>query len=243
MTKKPFEKFLMNKKDEGDGGGGTGDQTNQNANDEQDSSDAQGDDQSTDELGALKLSEEQKSYIEKLRKENAKWRNKSKASNAEMTKLQERLSKLEGGLKKVVGADDEDEVDPETQIQALSAKAQKIEFEKTLSDLAIEHGIGKETFRYFKFVVNEALEALDEGEELDEDAIAELAIQAKRFGTSKGTGSSVGTKGPGATQETGAVTFEKFVKMSIQEKSALYGKSPELYNRLMSEAKEKRALI
>lgn len=243
LIRNPLEKFLMDEKKDNEGGGGTGDHDHKDT-EELDSKESQGEDQGSDELDALKLSAEQKAYIEKLRKENAKWRTKSKQTTVQMSAVQERLAKLEGGLKKVVGTEDEEE-DVETQLQTLTAKAQKTEFDKTLSDLAIEHSVGKESYRYFKFIINEALEGLDEGEELDEDAIAELALQAKRFtsGSGKGSGSSVGGKGPGPNQETGAVTLEKFVKMTITEKSALYGKSPELYNRLMTEARDKRALI
>ena len=238
MTKKPWESLLMSEKTEAEGGGGTGDQTTE----ETEGQESEGTEESGgDELGALKLSEDQKGYIEKLRKENAKWRTKSKQVSAEMKTLQDRLAKLEGGLKKVVGVEDE-EIDPETQLQAMTQQAQKIELDKTLSELAIEHGVGKEGYRFFKFLVNEALESLDEGEELDEDAIAEIALQAKRQGGGVKAGSSVSGKTPGATTDNG-VTLEKFVKMSITEKSQLYGKSPDLYNRLMAEAKDKRALI
>lgn len=182
---------------------------------------------------------EQKAYLEKLRKENAKFRTRSKELDSKYSNLNTKFSKIENGLKSLFGEGEGSETDPEVQVSQLTEALQAKDIQHSITELAYDHAVPKEDKEYFEYLMMKRLQNLGEDEELGEDDIAEIAKQAK---ARKGAGaSSVGTgdKPNGAANPT-AITLAQFKKMSITEKSALYGKNPKLYESLTIQAKENR---
>ena len=182
---------------------------------------------------------EQKAYVESLRKESGKYRTKAKELSSKVATNENRLSKLEKGLKSLFGEED-DGKDPDEKIQNLSSALQAKELENSITELAYEHSVPREDKEYFEYLMHKRLSTLGEDEELGEDDIAEIAKQAKakRAGSSSsvGTGAKPDAEGKGS----GTVDLKAFQKMNITEKSALYGKNPKLYDQLLQEAKSSR---
>lgn len=216
------------KESNGDGGEGAG---KQNPPDEKGSQDGKPDESTWDEATTK--------YIKDLRKEAAK--NRTKASS-----LEERLSRIESGLKKVVGGEDDDDLSPEDRAEALEAYAGQQEFETEILKLAINHNIGKDGLDYFKFLVAQAVSGLDEDEELGEDDIAELVKKAKvAGGGSASTSVKQSDEGSGTPppDKTAAVTLDQFCSMSMIQKSKLFDSNRALYDQLMQEARKAKRLV
>ena len=87
------------------------------------------------------------------------------------------------------------------------------------------------------------LTLMEEGDELSEDDLEEIAQEVKGMGGAApgSTGVNSGGQGGGgkAPAKGGDMTVEQFAKMSLTEKSSLYTKNPKEYERLFSSAKEK----
>ena len=248
--------------DKGDGSGGGGGSSDDKSKkkvdppgeDDESDGDAEGDEQDSKTKDAKKKTddeeqsasdpggwnEQQKAYIESLRKESGKYRKKAKELDSKVSTVTNRLSKFEKGLKSLFGGADDENVDPEEKIGQLSQALQAKELENSITELAYEHGIPKEDKEYFEFLMQKRLSSLGEDEELGEDDVAEIAKQAKAkrgaSSSSVGTGSKPNAEGAGA----GTVDLKTFKKMSITERSALYGKNPKLYESLLAEARETR---
>jgi hypothetical protein len=211
------------------------------AQDEDDAEeDGNKDDKDSGKLDVSKLDPKVQKLIKDLRKENAGSRKEKQATADQLSKLKKSL--VEAGI-----IEGEDEA-PEEKIQKLTAETQVATFENAVLQSAVEHGVGKADLKYFKFLVQERVSELKDGEELDDDAMAELAKSAKRSAPGNGGSTSVGGKGgeggsapaPGGS---GDVTLDVFVKMNMGEKSALFLKQPDLYNKLIAEAKSKKVLV
>ena len=187
-----------------------------------------------------KWDEGTKKYIQSLRKESAKYRQKSKESAPAI----ERLTKLEQGLKAALGIGDDEEVSTEDKLEQITAQAQQTDFKAAILEAALEHGIPKSELRYFQFLVNETLGELGEDEELGDDRMAEIVAQVQaRSNPGRASGNtSVDPKGEPNPKGGGNVTVDQFVKMGLTEKSNLYAKNPNLYTSLMAEARSKRLL-
>lgn len=189
------------------------------------------------ELDVSKLDPKVQKLIKDLRNENAGSRKSNKA-----------LTESHGKLKKALveaGIIEDDEEAPEEKLKAITAQHEVSVVNNAILETAIEHGVGKDDLKYFRFLVQEKFETLGEDEELDSDQLAELAAEARKRSGTQATGStSVTEKGkapaPGAT---GAVSLDQFVKMNMGEKSELYTKNPATYNQLMAEAKSKKRLL
>lgn len=179
-----------------------------------------------------------KKVIADLRKENAKTRT-SKNS------VEERLTKFESGLKKLFGGDEEEELTPE-KLQQFKTQSEEADSRAAILELAFEHGVGKEGLKYFSFLVTDEVAGLEEGEEITDERLAELAAEARGKQVSSNT-SVDDPKAPGgkppATPVGGAVSLDEFVKMSIGEKSALYSKDTALYETLVQQARGKNMLV
>jgi len=187
-------------------------------------------DSGNQELG---WTEEQKTYIESLRKENAKYRTKSKELETQYTSINERFSKVEKGLKGLFGEGKEgDDMPPEKKLEAMQAQNENLVLNSALVEAALEYGIGKEDFSYFKFLVQEKLQALNEGEELTEEDLDVIATSSRR-GRSGGSTSVEGGEIP--PEQTGGITLEAFSEMGINERSLLYSKNEALYKQLVSQ--------
>lgn len=186
-------------------------------------------------------SDDQKAYIEALRKENAKYRTKAKELDSELQGLNGRFSKLETGLKTLFGGEEED-LTPEEQINGLSQQNETLNFKSAVMEAAIEYGVGKESIDYFSYLLEQTAGSLEEGQELSEEDVTAIAQKAKSVNAP--TSTSVG----GTTVPQGAVgdselTVEKFADMTLTEKSLLFQKQPETYKALAAQAKKDGILI
>ncbi len=182
-----------------------------------------------------------KDYVKKLRKESASYRTKAK-------QLEEKFDKL---VKAVKGDDSDDSADPvekAKQIAAEQARVQDLEFKNQVAELAIENGLGAKEHKYLKFLISEAASQLDEGEELSEDMLEGLIKEAKGVSGPKSGGStSVDANKNGGDKKNPdnkgeAVSLEEFVKMTFIEKGQLFGKNPDLYKKLTSQAMDRRLI-
>lgn len=194
-----------------------------------------------DDLELDSLDEKTKAYIKKLRRESAKYRTKGQ-------NLEDRFSKIESGLKNLFGGENEDDASPEEKLSALTAQSSALAADNAILASAIEMGVPKDKVKYYKFLVQEKLEGLKDGEELSEEDLEEIAKEAIGSSASGGaTRTGVGGdkdkgKKPPAGGSGDDIDVAKFAKMGITEKSELYQKNPEKYEALMKEALEKRLL-
>lgn len=196
------------------------------------------DDQSGDDGADFSDPVKAKAEIEKLRKEAAKHRTKAKDLEGKMQDLNGKFDKL----KKAFGGEDE-EVDPEKMIQQLQAEKEALAIEVSISQVARAHAIPAEQDKYFRFLLAEKMEGLEEGEEITDEDVALIAAEVMKV-SSKAAKNSTGVNSAGkhSGESSGETTVEAFAKMNVGEKSALYAKNPAEYNRLFSLAKEKRLI-
>ena len=186
--------------------------------------------------------EKTKAYIDKLRKENATHRNKNKELASQL-KLSEEQKK---GVLKAIGIESDDEK-PEEKLKALTSESQQLAFRNAILESAVQHGIPADKVKYYQFLVVEATNELEEGEELSDEKMEEIIKEAKS--SSKGSNStSVGKGGKDGKQppkpgESGDISLDQFCRMTMIEKSNLYLKQPDTYKALLSEAKAKKRLV
>lgn len=195
-----------------------------------------GDGSESDEFDFESLDPKTKAHIKKLRKEAAD-------SRTETNKLKARFESFETNLKKLVGGEDDQEP-PEKKLESLTAQSESLALENAILGEAVKHGIGADSLDYFRFCMGNAMAKLEEGEELSEEKFAEVVKEVKS--KSKG-GTSAGPTSPSSPPPSpgnpGSVTLDQFLKMTMFEKSTLYNKNPDLYQRLTDEAKSKGQLI
>jgi hypothetical protein len=170
-----------------------------------------------------------------LRKENGDHRIKNKALVESHGKLKKAL--VETGIIK-----DDDEA-PEEKLKTVSAQLNGSTVKNAVLEAAIEHGVGKENLKFFEFLVSDKLASLEDDQELTEDDLESLAVQARGRQSGNSGTTSVGGKEKPDPQGSSEVNLDQFVGMSIAEKDQLFKKNPDLYNRLFSEAKAKNLLI
>jgi hypothetical protein len=161
--------------------------------------------------------------------------------------LDESHNKLKKALVEA-GIIENDEEAPEEKLKTVSAQNELASFNNAVLESALEFGVSKADLKYFRFLVQEKVAELKDGEELDDAAMGEIAKQAKRTQANGGGSTSVGSGGGegGSAPKPGAsdgVTLEQFCKMNMGEKSALYLKNAALYNQLIAEAKSKKMLV
>jgi hypothetical protein len=192
----------------------------------------------------LKDPKKAKGYIKALRKENAKYRTKGK-------NLEERLGKLEKGLKGLAGGDEDETLTAEEKLLAATQRGHISAYENTILEQAIDHGIsGKDGRKLFKFYVTEAAQDLEEGEELSDEDIALIATKVKKMtgGKTVAKTSVSGKKASGNSEESpdpdesDDVTLDQFCAMNITQKTKLHSEDPASYQRLFTEAVRKRRL-
>lgn len=181
----------------------------------------------------LGWTDEQKAYIESLRKENAKYRTKSKELETQYTSINERFSKVEKGLKGLFGEGEEgDDMPPEQKLEVMQAQNENLVLNNALTEAALEYGVSKQDYSYFKFLVQEKLQALGEGEELTEEDLDVIAKQSKRGSAVSSTSVEDGEIPP---ESSGGVTLESFKAMGINERSMLFSKNEVLYKQLVAQ--------
>jgi hypothetical protein len=231
--------LLLDAKGEGaEGGGtGTGDQGTKKAGDEGDKGAGQSeDDGKGGESEDSKLDPKVQKMLKDLRDENAKHRTKNKELGAQSAKLKQAL--VEAGIIQ------DDEEAPEEKVKALSQENNSLAVKSALLEAAVEHGVPKDSLKYFSFLVSDRMSQLQDGEEVTEEEIASLASEAKARSASKSgvQNSSVGNSGKGTPNPGGKgdVTVDQFVRMNMGEKSKIFTENPALYDKLMSEARSKK---
>ena len=234
-NKQTNEEELNGKKAGAEGGGATGDE-----GDETDAAKKKAAGSADDDAGGDDFADPAKALaeIKKLRAENAKHRTKNKSLEEQMGKVNGTMTKLKSAL----GIESEDE-DPETQVATLKQQNEALQMQAALSQLCEDNEIPSKGKKYFNFLIAQEFETLDEGEEISEERIAEIAKETKKMflaGGSTGVDASGKAKDPDAA--TGSVSAAQFAKMNVGEKSALYSKDSALYQKLFTEAKEKRLL-
>ncbi len=183
-----------------------------------------------------------KSYIKKLREENASSRKKNK----ELDNSNKALTERQKAILKAAGLEEEAD-DPEEQVKQLSLNNSQLAFKNAILESAVHHGIAGDDVEYFEFLVAKAVDGLEEGAELSEEQLAEIATKVKKAGKGKASTSTKGGNGkeggepppPGAS---GEVSLDAFVAMTITEKSQLYEKQPEVYKKLFEEARSKKRI-
>ena len=190
--------------------------------------------------------EDAQEAIKALREENAKHRTTNK-------ELGEKFGKMESGLKSLFG--EEGDPDPnkpiEDKIKALEARLQQEaeirearEAEAALTQLAYDHKIPNEERDYFEFLVDRELGKLQEGEALSEEALEEVAKKVRAKSAPQSTSVTDGAGAPPIpSNKEGVTTIDEFKTMSMGQKSALYGKDPALYEKLMTQAKAQGVLV
>lgn len=175
-------------------------------------------------------------YIKKLRRENADARKDFNALKGQFDGFQEKLKSFAGG-----NGDDE-QLTPEQQVDFLQGHVESIAVQNAILTQALHHGIGVDGLEYFQFKVTKACEELEEGEELSDEALAEIVadVRGKTGASKSGATSPAGHAGgnPPPKPADDGITVEKFAA-SLTLQSQIYNKDPERYARLRDEAKAK----
>lgn len=168
-------------------------------------------------------------YIKSLRKEAAGYR-----TNANQLKTQ--FEDLQGRLKSVFGGEEE-QFDPGEALQTLSGQAQELQFKNAILEMAVNNAIPSTGIPYFEFLLNQATSQLEEGEELEDEEVQQLILEAKQKSGQQMMQSSVSGPSANPSQKQG-ITVEQFAKMGMNDRTALYRKNPEMYSELMSSWKK-----
>ncbi len=177
-----------------------------------------------------------KAYLKKLRQENASHRTANKDLKS---KVQSEIDKRNAILK-AAGIEIESE-NPAEKLKTVTAESQQHAFRNAVLESALQHGIPGDQIDYYEFLIAKATGALDEGEELSDEALAEIVGKIKKSSTQKSATSTVdGSKTPPPGTKDDQITLDKFLSMSISEKSALYLKNPDQYAGFVAEAKAKK---
>lgn len=174
-------------------------------------------------------------YIKKLRKENAETRKEFNVTKGKLDSVMEKV-------KSVTGENPDENLTPEQRIEHLSGHVEHVAMENVILHQAIHHGIPAADLEYFQFKVAKAVDALEEGEELDEEQIAQIVAEVKgksapKSGATSPSGGSAGTPPPKSTADDG-ITVEKFAA-SLSVQNAMYVSDQARYIRLRDEAQAK----
>lgn len=191
-----------------------------------------------------KADEKTKKYLAKLRKENAGHRTKAKDLASKVKAVEDRNK----AILKAAGIEVEEEK-PEEKVKVLSEEKLNLAFRNAILESAVQHGISGEGLDYYEFLISKATSELEEGDELDDEALKAIVLKVKKQG--KGPANSTVTggqdgKGGGSAPApggSGQMTLEKFCSLSIAEKSILFQKNPDEYANFMSQARAKKKLV
>jgi len=197
--------------------------------------------------------EQTKSYIKKLRGENANYRKRAQASDEKVSGLEDRFGKLEKGLKNLTGAEEDDSESVEEKLARLEERELARDEQQAVQDMnqAVEEtatalGVPAAGMDYFKFLIQQHAEQMNDDDVIPEEVLVELAKKATtQVGGSKGgsTGADGKVVKPNPEGKPSGVTAAQFAKMSIAERSALYQNNKDEYETLLAEVKEKKLLI
>lgn len=192
--------------------------------------------QTDDTIDESTLDERTKNYLKRMRAENAKHRTRA-------NKLETEFESVKARLKGLVGGEDGDDETPEQKIEGLASSVNSLSMENAILSIAVQNNIGADSLEYFQFLVSKRTNELQEGEELTDEDLKPILdeVNSKRKSTQSSTSVSPDqTKtNPTAGSE---ITLEQFSKMGMLDKSALFRKSPQLYESLMVQARTKKLI-
>ena len=181
--------------------------------------------------------EKAKLEIKRLRDENAKHRQKNKG-------LEERVNALDGTIKKFkteLGLEESE--DPAERLKSVQQQKEALEAEVAVARIIYDNDIPKDSEKYFRFLLSEKFSSLKEGEELTEEDLAAVVKEARAKGAKASGATGVDPVGkPAPDGGSSGLSPESFAKMSVMEKSQLYSKNPDLYNKLFTTASEKKLI-
>lgn len=188
--------------------------------------------------------EKTKSYIQGLRKENAKYRTSAKDTADDVATLKADNAKRDKMMKAALGIEDEDETTIEQKLEASQSDTATLQFKNEVLTLAVENGIGGDQAEYFEFLLGKAVNSLDEGDEITDEDIASIVEKVKGASGSANAGNtSTSVKGDtGGKQDPNPsvggdnIGVQDFADMSFTDKGKLFGKNPDLYKKLNAEA-------
>lgn len=205
--------------------------------------------------------EKVKGYVKTLRKENQRYRKTSQESKTELANMRKQISGMQTTVAKALGLAEGEEMTPEEQAEALHGQLGASQFKTAVLEAAYSYEVPPSSREYFEFLVQKEVASLDEGEELDDEKLAEIAKKAKGAGGKKSFSTSISQKGAGRhgddsdeedgdddesepppSKGTKGLTAERFADMGTIEKTNLYNKNPGLYEKLMVEARRKKLL-
>lgn len=195
-----------------------------------------------DTLDETKLDAKTKKYLEKIRKEAATHRVKAKDVKSQLAAEQARLK----AVLKAAGIETDDDK-PEEKLKQSESQKNQLAFRNAILESAFEHGIPKESVKYYSFLVSEATSELEEGEELSDEKMVEIVAECKKKASGKSAGATStvndgkGTPNPNQGKDT--VTLAEFAAMGTLGKSQLYLKNPTLYEALWTELKAKKKAV
>lgn len=191
-----------------------------------------------DDFDESKADDRTKKYIAKLRKEAGSHRTKAKDLASKVKSEQDRVK----AILKAAGIESEDE-DPTTKLKEADQQKHALAFSNAVYKEAIKNGIGEDQLEFFEFMVAKAINELDEGEELPEEALMAIVNKCKKSGASKKANSSTNSATPPPGDNPDKISLEKFCLMTILEKSKLYESNKDLYAELYAQAKAKKKLV
>jgi len=145
----------------------------------------------------------------------------------------------------------EDDEKPEEKLKTATEQNNSLAFRNAVLETAVAHGIPNEKLKYFQYLMSEAVSELEDGDELSDEKLEEIVKECKIGGGKQDKanstvkrkdkdGNPIEDPPPG---EKGDMTLEKFLRMGVVERSALYLKSPGVYEEFKKQAKAKGKLV
>lgn len=199
-----------------------------------------------DKIDESKFDDKTKKYLAKLRGENAKHRTSNKDLKSKLNLSETQKKKMLEAAGIVV-----DDEKPEEKLKTAREQNNTLVFNNAVLETAVAQGVPAEKLKFFRFLMSEAVSELEEGDELDDEKIAEIVKECKggKAGKANSTvkkfdkdGKEI--KAPSPDQNTGdGPSLEEFCSMGPVAKSKLYLKNEAAYTRLYNEAKSKGKFI
>lgn len=169
-------------------------------------------------------------YIKQLRQEAAQRRTESNQLRTQFEDIQNRLRMAFG---------EDEEGDPSEHLNQLQEQAHGLAFQNAVLQLAVSNGVPSDGIPYMQFLIQQATDSLDEGEELDEESLAEIMQEVRNRSGAPAPLSRTSVNAPRHPGQGGGggVTQEQFNKMGIAERTKIFRNNPELYERLSAQSK------
>lgn len=173
--------------------------------------------------------------IKDLRSESANHRTKNNT-------LTDRFNKMEAGIKKAFGMEDDDST-PEEKLEQAQSDIESSSLQNAVLTLAIENNIGKDGIEFLTFLIEKAVSTLEENEEISDESLEAIIKKAKAQGPASANssvdGDGDGGGSPPSPKGSNDITLEQFTKMNVIEQSILRRDHKEVYERLRAQNKNR----